>query len=327
MRLRVYHLIWLLSLGSLLLPSALVAGNDIVLSDSVTQLGLANQPPKPGDSEDMERFVSKSGLDLLADKNRDYIFIGGAKVFLSSGIRSYRGKLTVNTNDYYKVLLPLFWWSQPPTNTIRRIVIDPGHGGKDPGKICPLNSTCEKQLTLDTAYRLKAILEKNGYEVILTREKDTWLDLDDRPAFAARAKADLFVSLHYNSAGANDFKSSGIETYAYTPVGQASTNDSNRNRAQSSAQPGNSFDTFNMILAWSVHRRLLTNTGAEDRGVRRAKFAVLRTLNCPGILVEGGFVTSRTEGALISDAAYRQKIAQSVAEGIMDYRQRTQVHP
>ena len=82
-----------------------------------------------------------------------------------------------------------------------------------------------------------------------------------------------------------------------------------------------------MVLAWSVHRRLLANTGAEDRGVRRAKFAVLRTLNCPGILVESGFVTSRTEGALICDPAYRQKIAQSVAEGIMDYRQRTQGHP
>lgn len=325
MRLRVYHLIWLLSVGALL-PSAF-AGNDIVLSDSVGQLGLANQPNKAGDSEEAERFAGKNGIELIAEKNRDYIFIGGTKVYLSGSIRSFRGKLTVQPNDYYKVLLPLLWWSQPPSNTIRRIVIDPGHGGKDPGKICPLNGACEKQLTLDTALRLKAILEKNGYEVFLTREKDTWLDLDDRPGFAGRAKADLFVSLHYNSAGANDFKSSGIETYAYTPVGQSSTNDASRAHSLSAAQPGNNFDTFNMILAWSVHRRLLANTGAEDRGVRRAKFAVLRTLNCPGILVEGGFVTSRTEGALISDSAYRQKIAQSVAEGIMDYRQRTQVHP
>ncbi len=327
MRLRVYHFILLLCFAGSLAPSTLHAGNDIVLSDSVAQLGLASQSNKASDSADAERYAGKNGIELVADKNRDFLYIGGAKVFLSGSIRSYRGKLTVQSNDYYKVLLPLLWWSQPPTNSIKRIVIDPGHGGKDPGKVCSLNGTCEKQLTLDTALRLKAILEKNGYEVILTRNKDTWLDLDDRPAFAARAKADLFVSLHYNAAGANDFKSSGIETYAYTPVGQTSTNDTNRNRAQSSAQPGNNFDTFNMILAWSVHRRLLANTGAEDRGVRRAKFAVLRTLNCPGILVEGGFVSSRTEGAMICDPAYRQKIAQAVAEGIMDYRQRTQGHP
>jgi N-acetylmuramoyl-L-alanine amidase len=326
-RSRVYHLFLLLSVSLLLLPSPLRAGNDIVLSDSIAQLGLASQPNQASDSADAERYASKNGIDLVADKNRDFLYIGGAKVFLSGGIRSYRGKLTVQSNDYYKVLLPLLWWSQPPTVSVRRIVIDPGHGGKDPGKISPFNSTCEKQLTLDTALRLKDILVKNGYEVILTREKDTWLDLDDRPTFATRAKADLFVSLHYNSAGANDFKSSGIETYAYTPVGQSSTNDASRNRSQSAAQPGNNFDTFNMVLAWSVHRRLLANTGAEDRGVRRAKFSVLRTLNCPGILVEGGFVSSRTEGALICDPAYRQKIAQSIAEGIMDYRQRTQGHP
>ena len=327
MRLPVYHFIALLGFAGLFLPSTLQAANDIVLSDSVAQLGLASQPNKPNDSADAERFFGKSGIELVAEKNRDFLFVGGAKVYLSGGIRSYRGKLTVQSNDYYKVLLPLLWWSQPPTNTVKRIVIDPGHGGKDPGKVCSINGTCEKQLTLDTALRLKAILEKNGYEVILTREKDTWLDLDDRPPVAARAKADLFVSLHYNSAGANDFKSSGIETYAYTPVGQSSTNDASRNRSQSSAQPANTFDTFNMVLAWSVHRRLIANTGAEDRGVRRAKFAVLRTLNCPGILVEGGFVSSRTEGALICDSAYRQKIAQSVAEGIMDYRQRTQGRP
>ena len=327
MRLPVYHLFLLLSVGGMLLPSVLKAGSDIVLSDSIAQLGLASQPNRASDSAEAERYAGKNGIELIADKNRDYLYIGGAKVFLSGSVRSYRGKLTVQPNDYYKVLLPLLWWSPPPTNTIKRIIIDPGHGGKDPGKVCSINGTCEKQLTLDTALRLKAILEKNNYEVLLTREKDSWLDLDDRPAIAARAKADLFVSLHYNSAGANDFKSSGIETYAYTPVGQSSTNDPSRNRSQSSAQPANNFDTFNMVLAWSVHRRLIANTGAEDRGVRRAKFAVLRTLNCPGILVEGGFVSSRTEGALICDSAYRQKIAQSVAEGIMDYRQRTQGRP
>lgn len=324
---RISIFVFLLSLGSAFLSTSLWASQDIALGDSVAQLGLVAKPNGPGDSAETERYLGKTNIELCAEKNREFVTLGGVKVYLSGAIRSYRGNLTVQSNDYYKVLLPILWRTESPTRSIKRIVIDPGHGGKDPGKMCSIYRTCEKQLTLDTALRLKAILEKNGYEVLLTREKDFWLDLDDRPAFATRAKADLFVSLHYNAAGATDFTSSGIETYTYTPVGQSSTNDTSRKRGLSASQPGNNYDAFNTVLAWSVHRRLIANTGANDRGVRRAKFAVLRTLNCPGILVEGGFVSSRAEGALINDAAYRQKIAQSVAEGIMDYRQRVQGRP
>jgi N-acetylmuramoyl-L-alanine amidase len=74
-----------------------------------------------------------------------------------------------------------------------------------------------------------------------------------------------------------------------------------------------------MALAWGVQRRLVKSTGADDRGVRRARFAVLRTLSCPGVLIEGGFMSSRKEAALIADAAYRQKIAEAIAAGIVDY--------
>jgi N-acetylmuramoyl-L-alanine amidase len=77
-----------------------------------------------------------------------------------------------------------------------------------------------------------------------------------------------------------------------------------------------------MALAWSIQRRILSATGAEDRGVRRARFAVLRPLSCPGVLVEGGFISSRKEGAQIAEAAYRQKIADSVAGGIVEYAAR-----
>jgi N-acetylmuramoyl-L-alanine amidase len=79
-----------------------------------------------------------------------------------------------------------------------------------------------------------------------------------------------------------------------------------------------------MALAWGIQRRLVKSTGADDRGVRRARFAVLRTLSCPGVLIEGGFMSSRKEGDLIANPAYRQKIAEAVAAGISDYVQRVQ---
>jgi N-acetylmuramoyl-L-alanine amidase len=83
--------------------------------------------------------------------------------------------------------------------------------------------------------------------------------------------------------------------------------------------PGNRLDALNVLLAWSVHLRIVNTLGTEDRAVKRARFAVLKSLNCPGILVEGGFISSQTEGAQIANPNYRQKLAESVAAGIIDY--------
>ena len=212
--------------------------------------------------------------------------------------------------------MPLFW--DAPKSAVRRIVLDPGHGGKDTGKINAPYKYNEKAATLDTAARLRLLLEKQGFEVVFTRTKDVFVELDDRPAVAASVKADLFISLHYNAGPAGDTSSGGIETYCLTPAGQKSTN-AGKARSTTGVEPGNRFDNANMALAWGIQRRLLAGTGAEDRGVRRARFAVLRTLSCPGVLIEGGFMSSRKEGAQIADAAYRQKIAEAVAAGIVDY--------
>lgn len=86
--------------------------------------------------------------------------------------------------------------------------------------------------------------------------------------------------------------------------------------------PGNRLDALNVLLAWSVQMRAVQKLGTEDRAVKRARFAVLKTLNCPGILIEGGFVSSKTEGAQIADPNYRQKLAESIAAGIVDYSNR-----
>jgi len=309
---RFAAILLLLSVGAML--SA--ASTDYYLGESVRQLGLRDSARQKSDGRSSERYVSRAGVSLYAEYSQEFILIDGVKVMLDDAIGSQRGHLTVSKRDYDKVFVPLFW--DLPKDPVRRIVLDPGHGGKDTGKVNGPYKYTEKAATLDTAARLKLLLEKQGFEVVFTRTKDVFVDLDDRAAMATATKADLFISLHYNAGPAGDSTADGIETYCLTPAGQRSTN-SGKAKATTGAEPGNRFDTANMALAWGIPRRLVKSTGADDRGVRRARFAVLRTLPCPGVLIEGGFMSSRKEGALIADAAYRQKIAESVAAGIIDY--------
>ena len=309
---RLAAILLLLGFGTLL-PAA---STDYYLGESVRQLGLRDAPRQASDGRTSERYVSRGGVSLHAEYSKEFILVDGVKVMLEDPVGSQRGHLTLSKLDYEKVFVPLFW--DAPKANVRRIVIDPGHGGKDTGKVNGPYKYNEKAATLDTAARLKILLEKQGFEVVFTRTKDVFVDLDDRPAVATNVKADLFISLHYNAGPAGDTSSDGIETYCLTPAGQKSTN-AGKAKSTTGAEPGNRFDGANMSLAWGIQRRLLAGTGADDRGVRRARFAVLRTLSCPGVLIEGGFMSSRKEGAQIADAAYRQKIAEAVAAGIVDY--------
>ncbi|MEI7651075.1 MAG: N-acetylmuramoyl-L-alanine amidase [Verrucomicrobiota bacterium] len=300
---------------------AWAASTGYYLGDSLRQLGLRELEHQRGDAADSERHGVKGGIVVYAERSKDFVLVDGVKVVLEDAVGSLRGHLTISRTDYEKVFVPLLWGPPRAATAVRRIVLDPGHGGKDPGKINAALGYAEKAATLDTAARLKIALEKRGFEVVFTRTKDEFIELSDRPDFAARTKADLFVSLHYNGGGAGDTTSSGIETYCLSPEGQRSTN-SGKAKATTTAEPGNRFDSGNMALAWGLQRQLLSLTGAEDRGVRRARFAVLRTLSCPGVLVEGGFISSRKEGAQIKEDAYRQKIAEAVAIGVAEYAAR-----
>ena len=117
---------------------------------------------------------------------------------------------------------------------------------------------------------------------------------------------------------------SGVETYVLTPQGQHSTNDSRRRatatelRAQ---EPGHRNGPWNILLGYHVHAAMLAKLQAEDRGVRRARFQVLQSVSCPAVLVECGFLNNPAEAALVRTGAYREKIAQGIADGIVRYQQ------
>jgi N-acetylmuramoyl-L-alanine amidase len=226
-------------------------------------------------------------------------------------------QICVNALDLRKTVQPLLnadsiW----PARTNRIIVIDPGHGGEDAGTKSVLGSRYEKEYTLDWARRLAPLLTARGWEVYLTRANDQELPLSNRVAIAEQRRADLFVSLHFNSA-APDTEQAGLETYCLTPTGMPSSLVRGFDDDLRLTFPNNSFDGQNLQLACGVHRALLRVNGNHDRGVRRARFpAVLRGQQRPAILIEGGYLSNPREARLISESGYRQKLAQAVADGI-----------
>lgn len=311
----------LILLGTNFVPK-LMAKPDLALGETLKLLGLKELPRLKGDAMDSERYGAKDLPEVFAENKKNTISIGGVKVCLTEALVIIKGNLAIDRVDYDKVLVPLIWRNKAPLGIgFRRIVIDPGHGGKDPGIISKTYNYAEKMATLDTALRLKIILEKLGFEVFVTRDKDNFVELTERCDFANKLKADLFISLHYNGGGPKDTTTTGMETYCLTVAGESSTNQSKKT-ATATMLPGNRLDALNILLAWSIHWRTVGTMGAEDRAVKRARFAVLKSLNCPGVLIEGGFISSATEGGQIALAPYRQKLAEAIAAGIIDYSNR-----
>lgn len=239
------------------------------------------------------------------------------QVWLLFPLASRGGELFLAQADLDHTLRPLL---TPPRNRdgkkIKTICLDPGHGGKDPGNRA--GSKQEKDYVLRLAFELRDQLKRAGFKVYLTRSTDTFIELPDRPAIARRRKADLFVSLHFNAAESGRGEAKGAEVYAYTPAGAPSTNA--RGEGGGGSAPGNQFNEQNLLLAHEIQKALVRQLDVEDRGVRRARFVVLREAAMPATLVEAGFLSHPVEGKKITDAAYRRRVAQAIAEGIGSYK-------
>ena len=222
--------------------------------------------------------------------------------------------------DADKTLRPLLFAPKPTAQKITTICLDPGHGGKDTGnRVGRFFPRCEKTCTLALALELRQQLKQAGFNVILTREKDVYPELPVRPDIANRRGADLFVSLHFNSFPGDIASVQGAETYCITPVGAASSNDSEGAAAGSRASAANRVEDKSLLLAYQVQRSLV-RSGVTDRGVRRARFEVLRSAQMPAILVEGGYMSHPVEGKKIFDAGYRKQMAAAILRGILAYQ-------
>ena len=224
----------------------------------------------------------------------------------------------VHALDLTKTIQPLLNSApEPPLPDSPVIVIDPGHGGADPGTHCLYGGQHEKEYVLDWALRLRALLATNGWQVWLTRTNDIDLPISNRVAFAEQKKANVFLSLHFNSSP-DDQSQEGLETYCLTPAGMPSNLTRGYGDDLSAAFPNNAFDEQNLVLAARVHKALLQSGPTRDRGVRRARFlGVLRGQQRPAILVEGGYLSNPREARLIASSAHRQKLAEGIAQALL----------
>ena len=213
--------------------------------------------------------------------------------------------------------------------TAKTIVIDPGHGGKDPGGLGS-NHLHEKDIVLSISQELRAVLTAKGYTVLMTRETDRFIPLKKRTEFATHHKADLFLSIHANAAESS--KANGIETY-YLDV-TSTDKDAEKIAARENINSGYSIQELETLLdgliresksedskrlAKHVQGTLVQNTGAVDRGVKHARFVVLIGTKVPAILIETGFVSNSVEGQKLTTTAYQSKIATAIAQGIDNF--------
>ena len=241
------------------------------------------------------------------------VSLNGVTVNLCHAVAEVKGLVLISEMDFRKVLDPVLRKWSLPRRRVNRIVLDPGHGGRDPG--CRGKNVIEKDLTLTVSKLVAAILRQHGFEVMLTRDTDRGRDLEERTALARKYRADVFISIHANAVGSSAV--SGLETFVLAPEGAPSTYS---NRINEKARPGNVFDKENMRLGYEIQRNGMRRTAADDRGVKHANFVVLRDSPCPAALVEIGFLTNRSEEFRLSTRAYQAKVALGIAEGVLAFR-------
>lgn len=265
------------------------------------------------------------GLRFTFESNQNDFYFDGMRVFMGRPVLLHRDSLWVSLLDVIKLVAPLFRPADHrallPATAPKTIVLDPGHGGIDPGTENKRVGINEKTATLDVALRLKKILEPQGWRVLLVRTEDRELSRDKktdllmRNDFANRNKADVFLSIHFNSAE----RATGVETYTLPPQFMLSSGDETGDGMTKVAYPSNRLDYANLFLGEQLHRALLAGLKTPDRGFKRARKAVLRMLDCPGVLVECAFLSNDAEARRVATPEFRQQIAEALAAGVKNY--------
>ena len=247
-----------------------------------------------------ENFIEKDDQLFLHSKNAVAILRHGSSKIEFGGIQILLPDEVFRDNDGVWHLSPrsvnfpanIF---KPQKLAIKTIVIDPGHGGSDPGAMSIGQKIKEKDLNLDLALKLGDALRSRGFNVLFTRDDDRTVPLSKR---GDAYKADLFISIHHNAS--KNINASGAETYCLL-----------------SDEPDNSGITAAFQIACEIQKFQSQASGNYGRGVKFAKFRVLRDAKCPAILFEAGFLTHPDEEKRCVSAEYRQIMAEALAQGIV----------
>ena len=292
-----------------------IRGREYLTADNIAKfygLPIGVQP-----SDKHLRLANANGsLDLELGSRE--MMINGVRNWLCFPVEEQDGDFLVSRVDLSKTLEPQLRPQMIPNlGQFKTVVLDPGHGGYDKGAISAYGY--EKDFALDVARDLKPLLEAKGLTVKMTRDSDIFVPLELRARIANATKDAVFVSIHFNATDANP-AAQGFEIYSLTPRGAPSTADDALALRFMNMQAGSPVDAPSLALSMSVYHSVVGNFSEVDRGIKRARFAVLRLTKIPAVLVEGGFLTELAESRLIARSAWRAQLAQSIATGLINYK-------
>lgn len=275
---------------------------------------------------------SRNGADLVLENPRVVMrmTVGSAectmnrvKFVFSKPVTEIDGKPFVSRTDLTKLIDPVL---RPNfiknAGNFRTVIIDPGHGGKDPGATNPYGTEAEYNLKVANLVRtelMKLPPPHNNIRVVMTRTNDKFLSLQERVNLANAIAGDaIFISLHFNSGGR---AAHGIETFTLSPPGVAHYG-RGVVAADALMRAGNQHDSANVALATAVHGMVVRGLGQNtfDRGIKRARYTVLSGVRHPAILLEGGFMSHPYEARLIHKPEYQIALAKGVAAAVVKYR-------
>ncbi|HVF71988.1 MAG TPA: N-acetylmuramoyl-L-alanine amidase [Chthoniobacterales bacterium] len=253
---------------------------------------------------------------IRAQAGTSELSINGVRFFTHFPLLNSNNEDLISVMDVSKIIEPVLRPSRiQKSEKVETIVLDPGHGGSDNGASSSWGS--EKNFNLDVALAARRELIRAGYRVEMTRATDTAVSLEERVSIANRFSRAVFVSIHFNSSAGGV----GVESYALAPEGVTSnmSSDHHVSAADVARHAGNAQDERNIALTASIHASVLTRLAAFDRGVRHARFHVLRDVKIPAVLVEGGFLSNPSEGQRIATSSYRQRLGTAIAQGVQNY--------
>lgn len=294
--------------------TAKIEGREFVSLDSVKRFYNFSRLTRSGNSLVLENQKVEMKLKIGAHE----CLMNGVKFVFTHKVTALGDKAYVSRMDLAKLIDPVLRPNFIKTaGDFRTVILDPGHGGKDPGAVNSIGT--EAFYNLKVAGRTKSLLEAKGFKVVMTRSSDRFLSLQERVdlANAVRENA-IFVSIHFNSGGR---EARGIETFTLSPPG-VSHYGRGLIAADALARAGNQHDSANIALATSVHGSLLRRLQRHtfDRGIKRARFSVLSGVRHPAILMEGGFMTHSHEARLIANEAYQNALANGIVDAVVKYR-------
>ncbi len=291
-----------------------VSGHDYLSVDNISKFyGLTAGVVPAG--EKMRLETVRSPLEFVRDSRE--VMINGARCWLCFPVIEHDGRFLVTRTDLAKTIEPLLRPQRVPNaGKVETVVLDPGHGGHDKGALSRYGS--EKDFALDVARTLRTLLQAKGLRVIMTREGDYFVPLEVRAQIANAARNPIFVSIHFNATD-RDPDATGFEIFSFTPRGAPSTSDDSVAPSSLSVQAGTQVDAQSVALSACIYHSMIGQIPEFDRGIKRARFAVLRLTRVPAVLVEGGFLTERGESQLIAKKDWRVKLAQAISAGVENY--------